>query len=271
MNQGHKIIHLSTSKSGDNIFKWNPVKNKIDDRCVENVDVVIHLAGANIFSSSWTPARKKEIIDSRVKGIEIIKQACIRQNVKIRHFISASGVGYYGNRPDEIVTEESTSGSGFAAEVCRLWEDAAKGMKEVSEKVSVLRIGIVFSEEGGFIREMKKLSDFRLLAPLGSGKQMISWIHIDDLCRIFEALTTGKISEGIYNAVSPNPMSNAGLTSIMNKKWKSFNWPLNVPEFMLKLILGERAIELTGGQAASSEKLEKAGFEFQHTDALKAI
>lgn len=269
--KGHTLSHLSTSKSGNNIYHWNPAKNELDESCLDGIDAVIHLAGANIFSHAWTEDRKKEIIESRVKGIEMIRAACERRGIQLKHFISASGVGFYGNRPGETVTEEADLGKGFAAEVCQKWEAAAHSMSPFAENVSVVRIGIVLAREGGFLWEMRRLSKFQLLAPLGSGKQMISWIHIDDLCEIFVALIEGKLTSGVYNGVSPNALSNRALTHLMNKQWGSIRWPIAVPGFMLQLILGSRAVELLGGQNASARRLMDSGFLFQFPEVSQAI
>jgi len=271
IQNGHAIKQLSTSQTGENIFHWNPARNELDETCLDNTDVVVHLAGANIFSETWTHKRKKEIIDSRVSGIELLRDACERKGIQLKHFISASGVGYYGDRPNEVVTEESSSGNGFAAGVCEKWEETASTMASCTEKISILRIGIVFAPEGGYLTEMKKLSKYKILAPLGSGKQMISWIHLNDLCRIISALIEDKIPAGIYNGVSPADISNKELTYLMNKIWGSPQWPIHVPAFILKLILGERAQELIGGQHVSANKILNAGFEFHFPEAKQAI
>jgi len=271
IQNGHAIKHLSTSQTGENIFHWNPAQNELDETCLDNTDVVVHLAGANIFSEAWTDNRKKEIVDSRVRGIELIRDACERKGIQLKHFISASGVGYYGDRPNEVVAEESNAGNGFAAEVCEKWEETASTMASCSKNISILRIGIVFAQEGGYLIEMKKLSKYKILAPLGSGRQMISWIHLNDLCRIFSALIEEKIPAGIYNGVSPADISNKELTYLMNKSWGSPKWPIHVPAFILKLILGERAQELIGGQHVSANKILNAGFEFNFPEAKQAI
>ena len=269
---GHEVRNLSTQKKENNLsYYWNPLKNEIDSKAVIGVDAIIHLAGASIISHKWTEARKKVIVDSRVKGALLLAQACKQENQKIQHYITASGIGYYGNGEDKLLTELDDAGKSFAAQVCQKWETSALAFNTIANQTSIIRIGIVLSSEGGFWAEMKKLAKFKILSPLGSGRQYISWIHITDLCKIFKAIIENKIPSGTYNAVSSEPLSNKVLTKAIIKAYRSPSWLPNVPSFLLKIVLGERADELLNGQNASNAKLLKNGFKFEYEHLHKAI
>jgi uncharacterized protein (TIGR01777 family) len=257
-----------------NVFYWNPAENKIDERAFEGVDTIVHLAGEPIFAKAWTAEQKKKIIDSRVQGANLLLETSKKQNLKLNHFISASGIGYYGNGGDEWLNEASPSDHSFTSEVCQLWENAASHFSEIGARVSVMRIGIVLSKDGGYLAEMHQKANWGLLTSLGNGKQYVSWIHIDDLIRILVDLIQSKLEPGTYNASSPNPITNRELTRALAKAWhKSILLP-PAPVFALKLLLGERSQALLDGQKASSEKLNNAGFPFNFetvADALKNL
>lgn len=269
---GHVVRNLSTRKEKiDNTYYWNPLNNEIDTNAVVGADVIIHLAGANIITKKWTAKRKNEIIESRVNGALLLAQACKEKNQALRHYISASGIGYYGSRHEQLLTESDVLGNSFAAQVCHQWEASALSFNTIAANTSVLRLGIVLSSKGGFWAEMKKLAKFKILSPLGDGKQFISWIQIDDLCNLFLAIAENKIEAGTYNAVSSEPVNNKALTYNIAKTYHCPTWLPSVPAFLLKLVLGERAQELLNGQKASNQKLLDAGFNFEFETVKKAI
>jgi uncharacterized protein len=272
LSAGHTVRNLSTRKEKNGTtFYWNPHKNEIDSEAVLGVDVIVHLAGANIMTDKWTDARKKEIIESRVNGALLLAQACKEKNQTIQHYISASGIGYYGNGKDVLLNEDHTIGNSFAAKVCGDWEQSALQFKDIAKHLSALRIGIVLSNKGGFWVEMKKLAKFNILSPLGTGKQYISWIQIDDLCQLILSITENKIASGTYNAVSSEPVTNAIMSKQIAQTYHCPTWLPNVPAFALKIVLGERSAELLNGQKASNQKLLDAGFTFKYGKLKDAI
>ena len=253
------------------VFHWNPSKNKIDERAFEGVDTIVHLAGEPIFGKAWTAEQKKKIIDSRVQGANLLLETCKKQNFKLNHFISASGIGYYGNAGDVWLNEASPSDHSFTSEVCQLWEKAASRFSEIDTKVSVIRIGIVLSKEGGYLAEMHQKAKWGLLTSLGTGKQYVSWIHIDDLIRIIVDLIQSKLEPGTYNACSPSPVTNKEITKALARAWHKTILLPPAPAFALKLLFGERSQALLDGQRASSEKLVNAGFQFEFNDINAAL
>lgn len=263
-NQGHQLRFLSTSASAKpNTFSWNPEAEKIDADALQDVEVIVHLAGAGIMDEPWTAARKKTILDSRVKGTELLAKACREKNIKLKHFISASAIGYYGNCGETLLNEDAPSGEGFAAEVCKKWEASADEFKGITQKISIVRIGIVQSIDRGFYQRLADLAKWKLLAPLGSGKQWVSWIDAEDLCEIFSALINNKLPQGIYNGVAPEPLRNSEITKLIAGKNHNPTWYPPVPAFMLKLMLGERSAEVLSSGNVSCNKLLQAGFVFK--------
>lgn len=275
LQNGYEVAWLSRNagNTGVKTFKWNITDGSIDPAAVEWADHIVHLAGANIFEKKWTKEFKKEIIESRTKTADLLVNAIAASSKKPSTFISASGISYYGvDTKDKLLTEESPAGDGFLAEVVMQWESAADKVAAMNIRVVKLRIGIVLAAEGGALEKMLDAIKKGIGAPLGSGKQYISWIHIKDICRMFVKAIEDKSISGIYNGVGPAPVTNEEMTKALAKKLgKSILMP-NVPSFALKMMLGaERASIVLGGNKVSSEKIEKTGFQFQYTDLASAL
>ncbi|HEY8401509.1 MAG TPA: TIGR01777 family oxidoreductase [Cytophagaceae bacterium] len=275
LQNGYEVAWLSrnTGNTGVKTFKWNITDGSIDPAAVEWADHIVHLAGANIFEKKWTKEFKKEIIESRTKTADLLVNAIAASSKKPSTFISASGISYYGvDTKDKLLTEESPAGDGFLAEVVMQWESAADKVAAMNIRVVKLRIGIVLAAEGGALEKMLDAIKKGIGAPLGSGKQYISWIHIKDICRMFVKAIEDKSISGIYNGVGPAPVTNEEMTKALAKKLgKSILMP-NVPSFALKMMLGaERASIVLGGNKVSSEKIEKTGFQFQYTNLASAL
>lgn len=269
-SHGFKIQLLSSGtgqKSGD-IYHWDPIKGQIDENALDGVDAIVNLAGAGIMDQSWTPARKKLLMDSRIKSTELLRKVLLSRNQKIQHFISASAVGIYGNAKDEWCTENHAHGSDFMASICTQWENCAQKLSEVSDHLSLLRIGIVLSSKGGYYTEMQKLARFGALTPIGSGKQWVSWISDEDLTQIILDILTNKISPSVYNAVSPQPLRQKDLIRDLQKHFKTIPWGIPAPAFVLKLVLGERSVALLNSQRVSAGKLMESGFSFSHENLV---
>ncbi|WP_207534963.1 TIGR01777 family oxidoreductase [Desertivirga arenae] len=277
--KGYSVHHLSRSKSsgieGVKTFEWNIQEDRIDPACLENVGAIIHLAGEGIGSRPWTNRQKKEIIESRTKSIKLI-YGLMREMTdhRVEAVISASGVGYYGNRADEILTEDSFPGGDFLAHTCVEWEEVVDEAEELGPRIVKLRTGIVLSEKGGALAKMDAPIKAGLGAPLGSGKQWMPWIHLDDIVALYLHALENEQLEGTYNASSPDIKTNEDFTKSIAKV---LNKPLflpAVPPFALRLLLGEMCALVLNSTRTSSDKIQGTGFNFifeKLEDALKTI
>ncbi|MEM6841956.1 MAG: TIGR01777 family oxidoreductase [Bacteroidota bacterium] len=274
--KGYTVTHLSRSVSGNEkvqTYQWNIEKKEIDPEALAGVDYIIHLAGAGIADKRWTDQRKELILKSRTESTALLKNSIAKLNShSIKAFVSASAVGHYGiDTGDTWMIEESPSGDGFAAEVTRQWEAAVDEINQLNLRVVKIRVGIVLSEKGGALVKIMQPIKFGVGAPLGRGGQHMSWIHLDDLCRLFIFALEQNDMKGVYNGVAPQPATNEELTK---KTANVLNKPLflpNVPAFALKLMLGEMSQVVTGGNRVSSQKIEEAGFKFEYTHLREAL
>lgn len=272
-SKGYKVTHLSRNPTQKHYqtFYWDIKKGEIDDEAITSADAVIHLAGAGVSDKRWTEDWKKEIYNSRIDSTQLLKTKIEKLNPGLKHFISASAIGYYGwDTGDTMVDESSVKGTGFLADVVDDWENEVDTLNELNVKVSKVRIGIVLSKKGGALVELMKPIKYWVGAPLASGNQYMSWIHINDLCRIF-VHTLENSHEGIYNGVAPNPHTNKEFTKHVATILKKPLWLPNVPKFALRLIVGEMADILVGGNRVSSKKVEDTGFKFQFETLDEAL
>lgn len=270
----YSIRFLTRKKEAENEFEWDIENQIVDENAFENVSHIIHLAGANISEKRWTEDRKKELISSRVDSAKLILNTLKKKNLKLRSFISASGINFYGTKTtDKIFTENYAPGNDFLSEVVIVWEKAADEFKEqnIAERVVKIRTAVVLSKNEGALAKMMTPIQFGIGSPLGSGKQYMPWIHIDDICSIYEFALKDTEVEGSYNASAPQHTTNENLTKLIAKVLNKPLFMPNVPSFILKLIFGELADALLEGSRASSEKIIKAGFEFQFPDLKMAL
>ncbi|WP_139423427.1 TIGR01777 family oxidoreductase [Chryseobacterium mulctrae] len=270
----YSIRFLTRKKEAENEFEWDLENQIVDENAFENVSHIIHLAGANISEKRWTEDRKKELISSRVDSAKLILNTLKKKNLKLKSFISASGINFYGTKTtDKIFTENDAPGNDFLSEVVVVWEKAADEFKEqnVAERVVKIRTAVVLSKNEGALAKMKIPIQFGIGSPLGSGKQYMPWIHIDDICRMYEFALKNPEVEGSYNASAPQHTTNESLTKLIANVLNKPLFMPNVPTFILKLIFGELADALLEGSRASSEKIIKAGFEFQFPDLKMAL
>ncbi len=276
LQAGYKVViltrnpHTAAKKTGIHqglcYAYWDIEQQTIDTEAVAGADALIHLAGAGVVDKPWTDAYKKEIRDSRVNSSRLLVRAIQEYGHKLTTVISASAIGWYGSDdPDRPVafTEDQPSAHGFLGETCRDWEDSIKPVEELGKRLVVCRIGIVLSNSGGALPEFKKPLAFRVAGVLGSGRQMVSWIHIKDLCGIFQYALEHQHMKGIYNAVAPHPVSNRQLTETLARSLYGKGFiTLPVPGFMLQIMMGERSIEVLKSTTVSATKTEEAGFVF---------
>jgi uncharacterized protein (TIGR01777 family) len=268
--EGYEVLHLSRKQNLEARFpaySWDIDKGWIDESALD-VDHVIHLAGASVAGGRWTSKRKQLIYDSRIKSTKLLVDH-LRDSSRLKSFISASAIGIYGaDSGVDIMEEHSPIGSDFLAEVVRDWEAAAHSLKSVP--VACLRIGIVLSKEGGALPPMLLPTKLGLGAALGSGKQYMSWIHIDDLVNLFQFTIEQRLS-GVFNAVAPTPVDNKTFTKGMAQQLHRPLWLPPIPEVLLKFALGEMSQILIGGNNVSSKKISDQGFRFTYKELKQAL
>ncbi|HSF56302.1 MAG TPA: TIGR01777 family oxidoreductase [Algoriphagus sp.] len=268
--KGYQVAWLSRAeKSGRKSFLWNIERQEIAQEAIEWADAIIHLAGAGVAEKRWTPERKKLILESRTQSTRLLFSALEKAEKRPNTFISASAVGYYGfDTGTSLVDETSPAGSDFLAAVVKAWENEVKKIESLDIRTVILRTGIVLDAEGGALGEMLKPP---VAAPLGSGDQWMSWIHIEDLSRMFLFALEKTTLQGVYNAVGPNPATNQQLTQeAAYAKGKTY-LGIGVPGFVLKLVLGEMAAMVLGGNRVSCQKIQKAGFQFEFYELSAAL
>lgn len=275
LQQGESVAHLGRGKSKDPrvvSFQWDPAQGKLDEEAVRWADAIINLAGAPVADQRWTDKRKKEIIDSRVQGLRLLADAVKRNQKPLRTLVSASAIGWYGMvTEDKIFKESDPPSRDFFGECCSQWEAAADLLEETGARVVKLRIGIVLAKEGGALPQLAGPIKAFIGSPLGSGKQWMPWIHIDDVCEMFlKALRDEKMS-GAYNAAGPQPVTNKTFVKTLGKALHRPVFFPPVPKFILRMLLGERAAIVTEGSRVSNEKIVVAGFVYRHSDLLEAL
>ncbi|MBS1510242.1 MAG: TIGR01777 family oxidoreductase [Bacteroidetes bacterium] len=274
--RGYRVIVLSRNRPaqplpGVEYAKWDIRKQQIDITALQQADHIIHLAGAGVMEHSWNEAYKKEIISSRADSAKLIMDTLQKTPNKVQSVISASAIGWY-KATDTLHYEDEPADDSFLGTTCRLWEESVAPAEAMHKRLVKLRIGIVLSAEGGALLEFIKPLKLGVAAILGNGQQTVSWIHIDDLCRMFIHAIENETIRGVYNAAAPNPVTNKTLNITLAKKMKRrFYIPLHVPSFILKIILGERSIEILKSTAMSCEKIIQSGFSFNYTTVDEAL
>jgi uncharacterized protein (TIGR01777 family) len=244
----------------------------IDTTAIKEADYIIHLAGAGVADKRWTESRKKEILESRTRSSALLLK-CLQNNPnKVKAVISASAIGWYGPDNGKLFTEEDPAANDFLGQTCVAWENSIQPVVELGKRLVKLRLGIVLSNDGGALKEFKKPLALGVAAILGDGKQMTSWIHIDDLCRGFLFAIENRELEGVYNLTAPEPVDNKTLTLTLAQKrnGKAFI-PVKVPSSFLKLALGEMSVEILKSATISSQKIQQAGFNFIYPNIKSAI
>lgn len=274
LEKEYTVRFLTRKKQRDNDYEWDIKNGTIDETAFENVSHIIHLAGANISEKRWTDERKKELISSRVDSAKLLLNTLKKKNIILKSFISASGINYYGTiTTEKIYTEDDAAGNDFLSEVVVLWEKSADDFKEqkLAERVVKIRTAVVLSEKEGALKKMLPTINLGIGSPLGSGKQYMPWIHVKDICSIYEFALKNPKLEGAYNATSPQHTTNENLTKKIAEVVKKPLFMPNVPSFVLKLLFGELADALLEGSRASSQKIQEAGFQFKFPDLKAAL
>jgi uncharacterized protein (TIGR01777 family) len=289
LESGHEVIVLTrdvdrsvatNNINGLQFAAWDLNKKWIDAEALSKADTIIHLAGANVAEGRWTTKRKWEIQDSRISTGKLLVHSLSHTPNKVKKIISASAIGWYG--PDKSVPNSSpfietdAVDLSYLGETCLRWENALEGITALGITKVTLRIGIVLSPIGGALKEFLKPLQFGLATIMGSGKQIVSWIHIDDLVSLIEFSINNESINGIYNAVAPHPISNEQLVKTMaslpfKNVLKKFSVVVKVPALLLKIALGEMSVEVLKSATVSSQKIQAAGFSFKYDTIKKAL
>ena len=265
-----------TRPTGAQRAQWDPSTGAIDPDAVSQADYIIHLAGAGVADKRWSAKRKKIIEESRVTGCATIVNALQAIPNKVRAVISSSAIGWYG--PDPVIPnpqpfeEMAEADTDFLGETCRRWEEAIAPVTALGKRLVILRTGIVLSKKGGAFKEFMKPVKLGVAAILGSGRQTVSWIHIDDLCRLYLHAIEQDSWHGPYNGVAPHPVNNRTLTLALARRIKGrYFVPVYIPSFFLKLALGEMSIEVLKSTTVSADKTHAAGFQFLYPSIEAAL
>ena len=273
--KGYSVSLLSrTSQKTLSIktFEWNYQKQTIDNGVFNNVDYIIHLAGANIGEKRWTNSRKQLIIDSRVKTGQLIFDRIKEQKKSLKAFISASAIGYYGTiTTDKIFKETDLSANDFLGNTCKQWEEIANKFEELKIRTVKLRTGVVLTNQNGALSKMITPVKMGIGSAIGSGKQYLPWIHIDDLCEIYIKAIEDSRMNGVYNAVAPDYKTNKDFTKILAFVLDKPFWFPNIPAILMKVMFGEMSDLLLKGSRISADKILKIGYKFYFPDLKSAL
>lgn len=268
--KNYTVRSLSRKKEKD-LFHWNPDENYIDSKAFENLDVIIHLAGASI-SEKWTKDYKKELYDSRIKTAELLFENTKKYAPNLKTFITSSGTNYYGTyTSDKIFSEHVPSGNDFLGNLCLDWENAAFKFESLGTRVAAVRTAAVLSKKDGMLKKLMPLAKLNLASPLGSGKQIVPWIHINDLVEIYVHILENENLNGAFNTCAPQIINNQQFTKTLAKTMNKSAFLPNVPSFVLKMVLGEMSSIVLEGSAISPEKIQNSGFQFQFPELKPAL
>lgn len=273
---GHEVRTLGRGNQGKQAqgkYYWNPATGEMDDEALNGVTWLIHLAGEPVAGKKWTDARKKTIVDSRVQSTRLLIDSIKRTGHKPQKVLAASAVGYYGMvTVPHVFTETDPAGNDFLAQVCVLWEnETARFQTELNIPTATIRIGVVLSDKGGALQQIVAPIRMYMGGILGSGKQWLPWIHVDDLTGIIQFALENPNAQGTYNAAAPQHTRFAQMCRAAAKSLHRPLLPIPVPGFIIKIMLGkEQADIVLKGSRISAEKIQNAGYKFQFTDIQKA-
>lgn len=271
-------IHVLTRKPSSNpskkiqFFQWDMESRYIDKKAFEGVEILINLTGANISEKRWTKRRKKEIIDSRIKSIELLYYYISKDKFHINTFVSSSAVGFYGAvSTNKIFNETSESGNDFLASVCKKWETAAMKFTHLGIRTIILRKGVILGKDGGMIQKLTPLAKKGINVSLGSGKQYLSWVDIRDLVRLYEFVLSDPQLSGIYNVVATEQITMNDFSKALLHSFGIKSFLPNTPAFIIRLIFGEMSVMFLEGSKVSNEKLLNKGFSFEFDTVEKVL
>lgn len=273
ISKGYKVSILSRRARplpGTRVFLWNVEDQTIDTACFEGVSAIIHLAGENIAGARWSEKRKQQIVESRVNSTKLLLKGLSSSKHDVKTIISASATGYYGNRGDELLTEESTVGNDFLATCCAQWEAAVDEFAIEHLRIVKLRTGFILDKQKGGLPLMALPVKLFLGAALGTGKQWVPWIHLDDMVNMYIHALEQPI-DGIFNATAPSPVINKTLTRTLAEAMGRPVWPINVPAPLIQTIMGEMSIVALTSTNTSAQKVLDTGFKFKYNLLQDAV
>ena len=271
--RNHDVNILVRRKTGaQNEFIWNQKKGEIDESAFDGIESIIHLAGASV-GKKWTENYKKELYSSRIDTAHLLFKTCKKLNLKLKSFIIASGINYYGTyTSDKILTEtDSVQHQDFLSQLSVAWENSADEFQSVADRIVWLRTAVVLSNKGGSFPLLKKLTDFNFGSAIGSGKQWMNWIHLEDLVNMYILSVENSAISGKYNAVADEIPTNKEFMQKLAKSSNKFFLPINAPAFAVKLVMGEMSEIILEGTRASNLKIKNAGFEFKYKTLNQAF
>ncbi|MGI4871566.1 MAG: TIGR01777 family oxidoreductase [Janthinobacterium lividum] len=274
---GHEVGLLTRDPqkaSHFRLFGWDPQAGTIDPAAVLYADAIVNLAGSSVAEGKWTPERKHEIMRSRLDGLELLHRELTRPGHHVHTLLSASAIGIYGDRGAELLYEDSPTAApadDFLAEVVLNWEAAARPIEASGLRVVLPRLGIVLSPEGGALVPIARTVRYGAGAPLGSGQQYMSWIHLDDACRLLMQMLEAETWQGAYNTVAPHPVNNQEFTETLAQVMHRPLLLPKVPAFGLKLAMGEMSEIVLGSQRVSADKVLSQGFTFEYPTLREAL
>ena len=280
IQSGHEVVILTRrARRSDHPLiqykSWDPSRNQIDETAIRSADYIVHLAGANVAEKRWTAKRKQEILESRVRSGEFLVESLNKIPNRVKAVLGASAQGWYGADPlipnPNPFVETDPAHSDFLGSTCQSWEQSLQPLFSMGIRLIQLRKGIVLSTSGGALAEFIKPVRLGISPILGNGKQVISWIHLDDLTRLIEWTLLNESVSGMYNAAAPNPVSNRSLMRALSSAYRRPFIPVPVPAFFLQLILGEMSIEVLKSTTMSVAKIQQAGFSFQFPHIEEAL
>lgn len=272
--KGYEVKHLSRSqKSGGRVktFVWSVEEDYVDPEALADVDIIVHLAGAPIMDGRWSETRKRELVDSRVKTLDLLRHHLAGSAHNVKTLISSSAQGFYEPNTGRVLHEDEAPDAGWMGQLCAAWEDAAMSWSELDVRVVIDRIGLVLSPRGGVLEAIMGLIHKRLSPVFGSGSQMYSWIHIDDFCGMIIRQAEDANMSGIFNAAAPNPVHQREFNAAIAAQLGSSVLTLRAPKFLLKAALGERAAVVEDSYNLSSDKVHAAGYDFQYKTISQAV
>lgn len=272
---GHEVRHFSRRPKPNSpypTFVWDIKQGTYDASAFIGVTHVIHLAGAGIADSRWTPKRKEIIIKSRTESTRLLQEGILAHGQSVTAYLAGSAIGFYGDREEEILTEDAAAGDGFLSESVTIWEQAIEALTKVTQLPTLtIRTGIVLSTQGGALPKMLLPLHFFVSTYFGDGQQWYSWIHLDDICRMFLRGVEDSSFRGVYNGVAPNPARSKTLAATLIKATGKLALLLPAPAFALRLILGEMSHTVLDSARVSTEKLEAEGFRFTFPELEAAV
>lgn len=273
--KGYRVTLLSRVSRHDAdilTYTWNIDKKRIEKEAIETADYIIHLAGVNVADKRWTNKRRQLIIDSRIKSTQLIFDEIKEHKNKLKAFISASAVGYYGEiTSDKIFRETDPSSDDFLGKTCQQWEQSADGFETLGIRTVKIRTGVVLTKQGGALEKMILPIKAGIGSAIGSGKQYMPWIHIDDLCNIYIKAIEDTQMNGAYNAVAPDYKTNKDFNKTLARVLKKPFWFPGIPAIVVKIAVGKMSSMLVKGSRISSDKIKAAGYDFLYPDLEKAL